>query len=124
MIQFFENDTGDNERQGSLSSFVCRHRWVFRFATFFTFLVAVGVLIGYAVSYRISDYFNNHLAILLGVVVIPPAVMMSLLSRLDPSVSEYRGTFGLIPILILLASVVAIILLQVYSKNDLPKRNT
>lgn len=124
MIQFFENDTGDNKRQGSLSSFVCRHRWVFRFATFFTFLVAVGVLIGYAVSYRISDYFNNHLAILLGVVVIPSAVMMSLLSRLDPSVSEYRGTFGLIPILILLASVVAIILLQVYSKNDLPKRNT
>jgi hypothetical protein len=37
-------------------------------------------------------------------------------------VAAYRGTFGLIPILVLLLTVVAIILLQVYRKNDIPKR--
>ncbi len=124
MIQYFENDDGDNQRQGMFSAFVCKHRWLFRFINFFTFFVAIVALIAYGISYRTSEFFNSHLAILLGVVVVPSALMTTLLARLDPSVAAYRSTFGLIPVLILLASVVAIILLQVYSRNDLPKRNT
>ena len=63
-----------------------------------------------------------QVALLLGIVVAPSAVMMTIISRLDPSVAAYRGTFGLLPILLLLLTVIAIILLQVYRKNDLPKR--
>lgn len=122
MLKYFENEEGDGLRQGSFSSFVCRYRWMFRFMNIFTFFVAIGVLIAYFSLYRVADFFNSRLALLLGIVVAPSAIMMTLISRFDPFVAEYRGTFGLIPILVLLVTVIAIILIQVYRKNDLPKR--
>ena len=122
MLKHFENEDGDGLRQGAIASFFCTHRWVFRFLNIITFLIAIGVLVAYFTSFRVSDFFNSNLALLLGVVVAPSAVMMTIISRLDPSVSAYRGTFGLIPILLLLLTVIAIILIQVYRKNDLPKR--
>lgn len=122
MIQYFESVDGNNARQGGFTAFICTHRWGFRFINIITFLVAIIVLVSYFASCRVAEYFNKHLAILLGIVVVPSAIMMTLLSRLDPSVTVYRGTFGLIPILLLLLSVITIILLQVYKKNDIPKR--
>ena len=121
-LQYFVNEKGKGIRQGGFSAFICMHRWVFRFLNLITLLIAIGVLVSYFVSCTVSEYFNNHLAILLGVVVAPSAVMMTLLSRLDPSLVAYRGSFGMIPIILLLATVVAIILIQVYRKNDLPTR--
>ena len=122
MLKHFENEDGDGLRQGAVASFFCTHRWVFRFLNIITFLIAIGVLVAYFTSFRVSDFFNSNLALLLGIVVAPSAVMMTIISRFDPSVAAYRGTFGLIPILLLLVTVIAIILLQVYRKNDLPKR--
>ena len=122
MLKHFENEEGDGLRQGAVVSFFCTHRWVFRFLNIITFLIAIGVLVAYFTSFRVSDFFNSNLALLLGIVVAPSAVMMTIISRFDPSVAAYRGTFGLIPILVLLLTVVAIILLQVYRKNDIPKR--
>ncbi|SHK61265.1 hypothetical protein [Fibrobacter sp. UWB12] len=122
MLKHFENEDGDGLRQGAIASFFCTHRWVFRFLNIITFLIAIAVLVAYFTSFRVSDFFNSNLALLLGIVVAPSAVMMTIISRLDPSVAAYRGTFGLIPILLLLVTVIAIILLQVYRKNDLPKR--
>ncbi len=122
LLKHFENEEGDGLRQGAVASFFCTHRWVFRFLNIITFLIAIGVLVAYFTSFRVSDFFNSNLALLLGIVVAPSAVMMTIIARLDPSVAAYRGTFGLIPILLLLLTVVAIILLQVYRKNDLPKR--
>ena len=121
-LQYFVNEKGNGVRQGGFSAFICMHRWVFRFFNLITLLIAIGVLVSYFVSCTVSEYFNNHLAILLGVVVVPSAVMMTLLSRLDPSLAAYRGSFGMIPIILLLATVVGIILIQVYRKNDLPTR--
>ncbi|SOD13929.1 hypothetical protein SAMN06298224_1572 [Fibrobacter sp. UWB16] len=122
MLKHFENEEGDGLRQGAVASFFCTHRWVFRFLNIITFLIAIGVLVAYFTSFRVADFFNGNLALLLGIVVAPSAVMMTIISRLDPSVAAYRGTFGLIPILLLLLTVIAIILIQVYRKNDLPKR--
>ena len=122
MLKHFENEDGDGLRQGAVASFFCTHRWVFRFLNIITFLIAIGVLVAYFTSFHVSDFFNSNLALLLGIVVAPSAVMMTIISRFDPSVAAYRGTFGLIPILLLLVTVIAIILLQVYRKNDLPKR--
>ena len=122
LLKHFENEEGDGLRQGAVASFFCTHRWVFRFLNIITFLIAIGVLVAYFTSFRVSDFFNSNLALLLGIVVAPSAVMMTIIARLDPSVAAYRGTFGLIPILLLFLTVVAISLLQVYRKNDLPKR--
>ena len=122
MLKHFENEDGDGLRQGAVISFFCTHRWVFRFLNIVTFLIAIGVLVAYFTSFRVSDFFNSNLALLLGIVVAPSAVMMTIISRFDPSVAAYRGTFGLIPILVLLLTVIAIILIQVYRKNDIPKR--
>ena len=122
LLKHFENEEGDGLHQGAVASFFCTHRWVFRFLNIITFLIAIGVLVAYFTSFRVSDFFNSNLALLLGIVVAPSAVMMTIIARLDPSVAAYRGTFGLIPVLLLLLTVVAIILLQVYRKNDLPKR--
>lgn len=122
MLKHFENEDGDGLRQGAVTSFFCTHRWVFRFLNIITFLIAIGVLVAYFTSFRVADFFNSNLALLLGIVVAPSAVMMTIISRFDPSVAAYRGTFGLIPILLLLLTVIAIILIQVYRKNDLPKR--
>ena len=122
MIQNFENEDGTNMRQGAFSAFVCTHRWAFRFINFITFLIAIGVLISYFSSCTVADFFNKRLALLLGIVIVPSTVMMTILARLDPSVAAYRSTFGMIPILVLLLTVIAIILIQVYRKNDLPKR--
>ena len=122
MLKHFENEDGDGLRQGAVTSFFCTHRWVFRFLNIITFLIAIGVLVAYFTSFRVADFFNSNLALLLGIVVAPSAVMMTIISRFDPSVAAYRGTFGLIPILLLLLTVIAIILIQVYRKNDIPKR--
>ena len=122
MIQNFENEDGTNMRQGAFSAFICTHRWAFRFINFITFLIAIGVLISYFSSCSVADFFNKRLALLLGIVIVPSTVMMTILARLDPSVAAYRSTFGMIPILVLLLTVIAIILIQVYRKNDLPKR--
>ena len=122
MLQNFENEDGSYLRQGAFSAFICTPRWAFRFINFITFLIAIGVLISYFSSCTVADFFNKRLALLLGIVIVPSTVMMTILARLDPSVAAYRSTFGMIPILVLLLTVIAIILIQVYRKNDLPKR--
>ena len=122
MIQHFENDEGKNERQGSIAMFVCKHRWLFRFMNVIAFFVAVAALVGYFVSYRLEDYFNNHLLYLLGIVVVPSTIMMIIISNFDPAVSAISGIFGMLPIFILLLVIVAILLLQVERKTDVPKR--
>ena len=122
MLQYFEKAAGSNTRQGKFPAFVCTHRWAFRLAAIITILISISVLFLYFISCRIAEFFNKRLAILLGIVVIPTAITMTLLSRLDPSLATYRDSFGKIPILILLTSVIVIALLQVYRKNDQPKR--
>ena len=122
MLQYFEVENGDNERQGCVAAFICTHRWAFHFVNYILYFIAIGVLVSYLVSCRVSNFFNSHLALLLEIVVLPSAIMTSVLARLDPSVTVYRGTFGMIPVLVLLVSSIVIILLQVNRKNDIPTR--
>lgn len=122
LIQYFEVEKSENVRQGSVAAFVCTHRWAFHFVNFIFFLMAIGVLVSYIVSCRVASFFNRHLALLLGIVVLPSAIVMTLLAQLDPSVTVYRGTFGMIPVVLLLVITIVIILLQVNRKSDLPKR--
>lgn len=121
-MQYFEVENGSNERQSAFSAFICTHRWLFRLLNFIALAIAVGLIVSYFVSCRVSDFFNRHLGFLLCVVILPFGFTMALLLSLDPSVSG-MGILGLIPILVLLVIIIAIILHQVYIKNDLPKRN-
>jgi len=120
-MQYFEVENGSGERQSAFSAFVCTHRWLFRLLNFIALAIAVGLIVSYFVSCRVSDFFNRHLALLLCIVVLPFGFTMALLLSLDPSVSGF-GLLGMSPVLVMLAIIIAIILHQVYIQNDLPKR--
>ena len=120
-MQYFEVGNGSSERQSAFSAFVCTHRWLFRLLNFIALAIAVGLIVSYFVSCRVSDFFNRHLGLLLCIVVLPFGFTMALLLSLDPSVAGF-GLIGMSPILVLLAIIIAIILHQVYIQNDLPKR--
>ena len=120
-MQYFEVENGSSERQSAFSAFVCTHRWLFRLLNFIALAIAIGLIVSYFVSCRVSDFFNRHLALLLCIVVLPFGFTMALLLSLDPSVAGF-GLIGMSPILVLLAIIIAIILHQVYIQNDLPKR--
>ncbi len=120
-MQYFEVENGSSERQSAFSAFVCTHRWLFRLLNFIALAIAVGLIVSYFVSCRVSDFFNRHLALLLCIVVLPFGFTMALLLSLDPSVSGF-GLLGMSPVLVMLAIIIAIILHQVYIQNDLPKR--
>ena len=120
-MQYFEVENGSGERQSAFSAFVCTHRWLFRLLNFIAFVIAIGLIVSYFVSCRVSDFFNRHLGLLLCIVVLPFGFTMALLLSLDPSVAGF-GLIGMSPILVLLAIIIAIILHQVYIQNDLPKR--
>ena len=120
-MQYFEVENGSGERQSAFSAFVCTHRWLFRLLNFIALAIAVGLIVSYFVSCRVSDFFNRHLGLLLCIVVLPFGFTMALLLSLDPSVAGF-GLIGMSPILVLLAIIIAIILHQVYIQNDLPKR--
>ena len=122
MIRLFENEDGKNERQGSIGAFVCTHRWVFRLFNILAFLIAVGLIIGYFVSCSIADFFNNRLALLLAIVVLPSTFMMVIVLLFDPTVFAFNGLLGMLPICILLLATISIILLQARQKNDVPTR--
>ena len=120
-MQYFEVENGSSERQSAFSAFVCTHRWLFRLLNFIALAIALGLIVGYFVSCRVSDFFNRHLALLLCIVVLPFGFTMALLLSLDPSVSGF-GFLGMSPVLVLLVITIVIILHQVYIQNDLPKR--
>lgn len=120
-MQYFEVENGSSERQSAFSAFVCTHRWLFRLLNFIALVIAVGLIVCYFVSCRVSDFFNRHLALLLCIVVLPLGFTMALLLSLDPSVSGF-GFLGMSPVLVLLVITIGIILHQVYIQNDLPKR--
>ena len=122
MIEHLENEDGKNERQGSIGAFVCTHRWVFRLFNILAFLIAVGLIIGYFVSCSIADFFNNRLALLLAIVVLPSTFMMVIVMLFDPTVFAFNGLLGMLPICILLLATISIILLQARQKNDVPTR--
>lgn len=120
-MQYFEVENGSSERQSAFSAFVCTHRWLFRLLNFIALVIAVGLIVCYFVSCRVSGFFNRHLALLLCIVVLPLGFTMALLLSLDPSVSGF-GFLGMSPVLVLLVITIGIILHQVYIQNDLPKR--
>lgn len=120
-MQYFEVENGSSERQSAFSAFVCTHRWLFRLLNFIALVIAVGLIVCYFVSCRVSDFFNRHLALLLCIVVLPLGFTMALLLSLDPSISGF-GFLGMSPVLVLLVITIGIILHQVYIQNDLPKR--
>ena len=94
---------------------------IFRLLNVIALVIAVGLIVCYFVSCRVSDFFNRHLALLLCIVVLPLGFTMALLLSLDPSVSGF-GFLGMSPVLVLLVITIGIILHQVYIQNDLPKR--
>ena len=86
------------------------------------FLIAVGLIIGYFVSCSIADFFNNRLALLLAIVVLPSTFMMVIVMLFDPTVFAFNGLLGMLPICILLLATISIILLQARQKIDVPTR--
>lgn len=122
IVQFFGIGKNRYERQGSIAAFACKHRWIFRLLNLLSFLIAVGVLVSYFVSDDVKDFFRTRLVLLLGIVVLPSVITMTVVMLFDPFVTFINGLLGLLPNIVLFLVAVAIILLQAREKRDVPTR--
>ena len=116
-----------NEQVRSTLPFFCTHRWAFRLMNTLVYLLVALLLLGYFASrtikplaLTISDFFDKHFALFVGIVVVPPAFTTTMLVLFDPVASSIAGTFFLLPIIAVALVMIAISLLRVYrSKKNI-----
>lgn len=121
--------------------FLCTHRWVFRLINTLVCSLVALLLLGYftsraiktfsraikalacaikALALTISDFFDKHFALFVGIVVVPPAFTTTMLVLFDPVASSIAGAFFLLPIIAVALVMIAISLLRVYrSKKNI-----
>lgn len=102
--------------------FFCMYRWAFRLLNTLIYIMAIALLLGYFGSCTVSAYFDKHLALLVGLVVIPPAFTTTILVLFDPVATSLAGTFRFLPIIVLVLSVITASLIKIYRNADFPKR--
>ncbi|PWJ59135.1 hypothetical protein BGX12_14317 [Fibrobacter sp. UWR4] len=123
LLSEFEKDDGDHERQGTFASFACAHRWFFRLLNVFAYSLAILLIVCYFAVCRVGEYFVRHLALFVGLVVLPPLLTTMTLLRTDPVLENFLGSVGPWGCFIaIIVSVVVIALLQVYRSAEYPKR--
>ena len=126
LTKFYKKDDKDitfSSQARSALPFFCMYRWAFRLMNTLVYSFVLLLLLGYFASCTISAFFNKHLALFVGIVVVPPAFTTTMLVLFDPVATSLAGAFRFLPIIILVLSVIAVSLLRVYRNADLPKRN-
>ena len=126
LTKFYKKDDKDitfSSQARSALPFFCMYRWAFRLMNTMVYSFVLLLLLGYFASCTISAFFNKHLALFVGIVVVPPAFTTTMLVLFDPVATSLAGAFRFLPIIILVLSVIAVSLLRVYRNADLPKRN-
>ena len=103
--------------------FFCMYRWIFRLLNTLVYAIVIMLLLAYFISCTASAFFDKHLALFVGVVILPPALTTTILMFFDPVTATLSSAIRFLPIVILLLSVIAVSLLKVYQSTDLPKRN-
>lgn len=124
LLQKFEKEDGSHERQGAIAAFFCTHRWAFRLLNTVVYALVFLLLICFFVNCNVNSYFSKHLALLVALVAIPPLLTSLILSNFDPIFMDYVGKVGQWGcFVVIILTVIAITLLQVYRSADFPKRN-
>ena len=85
------------------------------------YIFAVALLLSYIGLRPIRAFFNKHLALLIGLIVIPPAFTTTILVLFDPVATSLAGTSRFLPIIVLLLSVLTVSLLKIFRNADFPK---
>ena len=123
--EYFKKDDKDITFSSQIRSefpFFCMYRWAFRLLNTLVYIVALALLLGYFSSCTPSAFFDKHLALLVGLVVIPPAFTTTILVLFDPVATSLAGAFRFLPIIVLVLSVITASLIKVYRNADFPKR--
>ena len=124
LLQHFEKVNGSHERQGAIAAFFCTHRWFFRLLNTLVYTLVFLLLISFFANCQVNAFFSKHLALLVALVAIPPLLTSLILSHFDPIVMDYVGKVGQWGcFVVIILTVIAIALLQVYRSADFPKRN-
>lgn len=124
LLQHFEKVNGSHERQGAIAAFFCTHRWFFRLLNTLVYTLVFLLLICFFANCQVNAFFSKHLALLVALVAIPPLLTSLILSHFDPIVMDYVGKVGQWGcFVVIILTVIAITLLQVYRSADFPKRN-
>lgn len=122
--EYFKKDSKDITFSSQIRSafpFFCTHRWAFRLLNTLIYIFAVALLLSYIGLRPIRAFFNKHLALLIGLIVFPPAFTTTILVLFDPVATSLAGTFRFLPIIVLLLSVLAVSLLKIFRNADFPK---
>lgn len=123
--KYFKKDDKDITFSSQIRTkipFFCMYRWAFRLLNTLVYIFALSLLLGYFGSCTISAFFDKHLALLVGLVVIPPSFTTTILVLFDPVTTSLAGTFRFLPIIVLVLSVITASLIKVYRNADFPKR--
>lgn len=123
--EYFKKDDKDITFSSQIRSeipFFCMYRWAFRLLNTLIYIMAIALLLGYFGSCTVSAFFDKHLALLVGLVVIPPAFTTTILVLFDPVATSLAGTFRFLPIIVLVLSVITASLIKIYRNADFPKR--
>lgn len=124
LLQHFEKGDGSHKRQGAIAAFFCTHRWFFRLLNSVVYTFVFLLLICFFANCQVNAFFSKHLALLVALVAIPPLTTSLLLSNFDPVVMDFAGSVGQWGcFVVIILTVIAITLLQVYRSADFPKRN-
>lgn len=124
--KFYKKDDIDitfNSQVREAVPFFCMYRWIFRLLNTLVYAIVIMLLLAYFISCTASAFFDKHLALFVGVVILPPALTTTILMFFDPVTATLSSAIRFLPIVILLLSVIAVSLLKVYQSTDLPKRN-
>lgn len=123
LTKFYKKDDKDitfSSQARSALPFFCTHRWAFRLMNTLVYLLVALLLLGYFASCTISAFFNKHLALFVGIVVVPPAFTTTMLVLFDPVATSLAGAFLLLPIIVVALVMIAISLLRAYcSKKNI-----
>lgn len=123
--EYFKKDDKDITFSSQIRSeipFFCMYRWAFRLLNTLIYIMAIALLLGYFGSCTVSAFFDKHLALLVSLVVIPPAFTTTILVLFDPVATSLAGTFRFLPIIVLVLSVITASLIKIYRNADFPKR--
>lgn len=123
LLENFEKEDGAHKRQSGFAAFFCTHRWAFRLLNSIVYGLVFLLLISYFAICRVNDYFSRRLALLVALVAIPPLFTSLILTNFDPVIMDYVGKVGQWgSFVIIILTVIAITLLQVYRSADFPRR--
>jgi len=123
LLKNFEKEGSSHERQNALAAFFCTHRWAFRLLNTIVYGLVFLLIICYFVICRLNAFFTKYLGVFVAIVAIPPLLTSLILSQFDPIFMDFVGKVGQWGcFVVIILTVIAIALLQVYRSADLPRR--